>query len=150
MLTSLQRGHRLLVVEERRSGDIDQVHVIPIEQLSDVVDVLDPKPRRRGQRRRPMGAGHSHELDTRHLRELLEGKQAKPAAAHHAQSYGSLVHGFQILLFRSTLVIVGVEGGNGAGTGRGTAGAGPLYPVLLEPGTASRHFTMSPTIFALP
>ena len=86
VLAGLQGGHRLRVVEERRGGDVDHVHVVPAEELADVVDVLDPEPGGRGQRRGPVGAGHADELDAGHLGELLEREQAEAAAADHPQS----------------------------------------------------------------
>ena len=85
VLAGLQGGHRLRVVEERRGGDVDHVQVVAAEELAEVVDVLDPEPGGRGQRRGPVGAGHADELDPGHLRELLEREQAEPAAADHAQ-----------------------------------------------------------------
>ena len=83
VLAGLQRGHRLRVVEERRGGDVDEVHVVAAEQRIDFVDVLDPEPRGRGQRRGPVGAGHADQRHPRHLGELLEGEQPEPAAADH-------------------------------------------------------------------
>lgn len=86
MLAGLQGRDRLFVVEERRGGDVHQIHFIPPEELADPLDVLDPEPIGRGQRRGPMGGGHANELDSRDLGELLEGEQPEPAAPDDGQA----------------------------------------------------------------
>ena len=55
VLAGLEGGHRLRMVQERRSGDVDQVDVVAGQELVDVLDVGDAEPPRGGDAR-PGGA----------------------------------------------------------------------------------------------
>ena len=92
MLARLKRGQCLSVVEERRGGDVDRVEVVAAEEGRQIVVVLDAEPGGRRQRCRPVGRGHPDELNSTHLREVLEGEEAEPAAADHSQPDGFVVH----------------------------------------------------------
>ena len=71
------------------------VHIVAPVEFTDLLDVLDPEPGSRGQRRGPVCPGHADERDAGHLGEVLECEQPESAAADHAQSNGVVVHGFQ-------------------------------------------------------
>ena len=81
MLPRLKGGHCLGVVEEWGRGDVDEVHVLPPEELAGILDILHAEPRGRRQRGGSMRARHANELDARHLGEVLEREMAEAAAA---------------------------------------------------------------------
>ena len=86
VLAVLECGQRLLVMQKRRRGDIDQVDVVAIEQRFDLLDVRHAEAAGGGHRCFAMRSRHGDRLHARQLREMLQGKQAEPATADYAQS----------------------------------------------------------------
>lgn len=84
----LARGygpHGLIVVQERRRGDVDRVDVVALQQGIDAAGVTDIElPRRPGR----VFAGHvryGDQFHTRYPNELLECEQAETAATDRSE-----------------------------------------------------------------
>ena len=85
-LPCCEAGQRLLVMQKRRRGDVDQVDVVAVEQRFDFLDVGHAEAAGGGQRCLAMRSRHGDGLHAGQLGEMLHGKQPEPAAADDAQS----------------------------------------------------------------